>query len=197
MQKKSVYRAMLTLLLGLSWPVESSFPFSAESRFFTETEDGEKVWMHGQTRFSGQVLAAACSLAMEDAWQSIDMGMLPVRNIQVNTSGPEVIFFLRLENCGLLKTNKGTFTGSPVFVTFDGVRGQQPDRFGLTGQAQGVELRIQDNQGYTAYVGEVMPPQSLTGNGQQLHYTLQLVRNGKTLQAGDYYAVVRMKMEYE
>lgn len=34
----------------------------------------EHVWWHGRASFKGQVIAPACTLAMEDTWQAIDMG---------------------------------------------------------------------------------------------------------------------------
>ena len=33
----------------------------------------EHVWWDGRASFKGQVIAPACTLAMEDAWQEIDM----------------------------------------------------------------------------------------------------------------------------
>lgn len=51
---------------------------------------GERdVWWHGRAHFSGQVIAPACSLAMEDTYQAIYMGDTPVRELQDTFSGPE------------------------------------------------------------------------------------------------------------
>lgn len=159
---------------------------------------GERdVWWHGRASFRGVIIVPACTLAMEDTYQSVDLGSTPVRDLQDAFSGPERRFHLRLRNCELAGTGKHVYSASRVRVTFDGVQGETPDRFSLAGQARGINLQITDSQGYPARAGKVMPPQRLTGNEETLNYTLRLVRNGEPLKAGDYYAVLRFKVDYE
>ncbi|EBU8924858.1 fimbrial protein [Salmonella enterica subsp. enterica serovar Brandenburg] len=157
----------------------------------------EYIWWHGRARFKGQVIAPACTLVMKDTWQAIDMGGTPVRDLQDSFSGPEKKFRLRLRNCELAGTGKRVYTASRVRVTFDGLQGETPDKFSLIGQAEGINLQILDNQGYLARVGKVMPPLLLNGNEDGLDYTLRVVRNGQPLKAGDYYAALRFKVDYE
>ncbi|HAY0228462.1 TPA: type 1 fimbrial protein [Escherichia coli] len=157
----------------------------------------EHVWWHGRASFKGQVIAPACTLAMEDTYQAIDMGATPVRDLQDSFAGPEKKFRLRLRNCELAGTGKRIYTASRVRVTFDGLQGETSDKFSLTGQAEGINLQILDNQGYPARVGKVMPPLLLNGNEDGLDYTLRVVRNGQPLKAGDYYGALRFKVDYE
>ncbi|EAO9153050.1 type 1 fimbrial protein [Salmonella enterica] len=157
----------------------------------------EHVWWHGRASFKGQVIAPTCTLAMEDTWQAIDMGETPVRDLQDSFAGPEKKFRLRLRNCELAGTGKRVYTASRVRVTFDGLQGETPDKFSLTGQAEGISLQILDNQGYPARVGKVMPPLLLNGNEEGLDYTLRVVRNDQQLKAGDYYATLRFRVDYE
>lgn len=157
----------------------------------------EHVWWHGRASFKGQVIAPACTLAMEDTYQAIDMGEIPVRDLQDSFVGPEKKFRLRLRNCELAGTGKRVYTASRVRVTFDGLQGETPDKFSLTGQAEGINLQILDHQSYPARVGKVMPPLLLNGNEEGLDYTLRVVRNGQPLKAGDYYAALRFKVDYE
>ncbi|HIG9582952.1 TPA: fimbrial protein [Escherichia coli] len=157
----------------------------------------EHVWWHGRASFKGQVIAPACTLAMEDVWQAIDMGETPVRDLQDSFSGPVKKFRLRLRNCELAGTGKRLYTASRVRVTFDGLQGETPDKFSLTGQAEGINLQILDSHGYPARVSKVMPPLLLDGNEEGLDYTLRVVRNGRPLKAGNYYAALRFKVDYE
>ncbi|ACY85088.1 minor pilin subunit PapH [Edwardsiella piscicida] len=134
---------------------------------------------------------------MEDTYQAIYMGDTPVRELQDTFSGPEKKFRLRLRNCELAGSGSNIFIGSRIRVTFSGREGESRDKFSVIGQAQGINLQIADSSGYLAKSGEVMHPMLLNGNEQSLDYTLRLVRNGKPLQAGDYYAVLRFKVDYE
>jgi len=155
------------------------------------------VWWDGRATFSGQVVVPACTLAMEDAWQSVDLGETPVRDLQVASAGPEKHFQLRLMDCELAGTGKSVLAGSRVRVTFDGVQGSEPDHFRVVGQATGIDLQVIDNQGYSARSGEPLPAQPLYGDGQGLEYRLRVVRNGQPLNAGNYYAALRFRVEYE
>jgi type 1 fimbria pilin len=194
-----LWRIILSIILLWSGVLHSallpSFPPSGMS--LPEYWGEEHVWWHGRASFKGEVIAPACTLAMEDTYQAIDMGITPVRDLQDSFSGPEKRFRLRLRNCELAGTGKRVYTASRVRVTFDGLQGETPDKFSLTGQAEGINLQILDNQGYPARAGKVMPPLLLNGNEEGLDYTLRVVRNGQPLKAGDYYAALRFKVDYE
>lgn len=81
-------------------------------------------------------------------------------------------------------------------MTFDGVRGETPDKFNLSGQAKGINLQIADAGKYCPG-RKVMPAIPLTGNEEALDYTLRIVRNGKKLEAGNYFAVLGFRVDYE
>ncbi len=72
-------------------------------------------------------------------------------------------FRLRLRNCELAGAGKQVYTATRVRVTFDGIPGETPDKFSLTGQAEGINLQIMDNYGYPARAGKSMPPLILRG----------------------------------
>lgn len=186
---------VLVASTGLVRAASPSFPPTGLS--LPEYWGVKNVWWDGRATFSGQVIAPACTLVMEDAWQSVDMGATPVRDLQTASIGPQKHFQLHLRDCELTGTGQQVFTGSRVRVTFDGVRGTEADHFSLTGQATGVELQILDSEGYPARAGEVLPPQPLYGSSQGLDYTLQVIRNGQPLNAGDYYAALRFRVDYE
>lgn len=194
-----LWRIILSIILLWSGVLHSALlpSFPPPGMSLPEYWGEEHVWWHGRASFKGEVIAPACTLAMEDTYQAIDMGITPVRDLQDSFSGPEKKFRLRLRNCELAGTGKRVYTASRVRVTFDGLQGETPDKFSLTGQAEGINLQILDNQGYPARVGKVMPPLLLYGNEEGLDYTLRVVRNGQPLKAGDYYAALRFKVDYE
>ncbi|HAX5018215.1 type 1 fimbrial protein [Escherichia coli] len=194
---------MCRWLLSVIFCVGTVFQATASSAFpppgmtLPEYWGEELVWWHGRTSFKGQVIAPACTLAMEDRYQAVDMGAIPLRTLQSTPVGPEKKFRLRLRNCELAGTGKHVYTASRIRVTFDGSQGETPDKFSLAGQAEGIYLQITDNQGYVARAGKAMPPLLLNGNEEELSYTLRVVRNGYPLKAGDYYAILRFKVDYE
>ncbi|CAD5757223.1 fimbrial protein [Escherichia coli] len=182
---------------GTSLQVGASPSFPPPGLNLPEYWGEESVWWDGRTNFKGQVIAPTCTLAMEDRYQAIDMGVIPLRILQNTSSGPKKKFHLRLRNCELARTGSRIYTPSHIRVTFDGLYGKTRDRFLLTGQAEGINLQIIDNQGHVAHAGKPMPPLLLNADEEELNYTLRIVRNGYPLKAGNYYAMLRFKVDYE
>ncbi|HGD8002886.1 fimbrial protein [Escherichia coli] len=188
---------MATVLWSSVLYATSSMPFPPPGMTLPEYWGEEHVWWHGRANFKGQVIMPACSLAMEDTYQVIDMGGTPVRELKAGFIGPEKKFRLRLRNCELAGTGKRVYTASRVRVTFDGLHGETPDKFLLSGKAQGINLQILDGQGYPAQSGKAMPPLLLNGNEEEFNYTLRIIRNEYPLKVGGYYASLRFKVDYE
>ncbi|WP_346659214.1 fimbrial protein [Escherichia coli] len=132
---------------------------------------------------------------MEDAYQIVDMGSTPVRVLQDSFVGPEKPFRLRLRRCGMNEGQNNSI--NRIRVTFDGVRGETPDRFSVSGVAKGIDLQITDRYGYPARQGQPMPPLFIHGNSDELNYTLQVIRNSNPLTAGNYSAILQFKIDYE
>lgn len=175
----------------------SSEPFPPKGMTLPEYWGEEHVWWHGRASFKGQIIIPACTLAMEDTYQAIDMGGTPLRKLKNNSTGPERKFRLKLRNCELAGTGARVYTGTRVRITFDGLHGDTPDKFLLSGHAQGINLQILDNHGYLAQSGKAMPPLQLNGNEDEFNYTLRIIRNGHPLKVGGYYASLRFKVDYE
>ena len=193
--RKSVVTMLIFVFAGC---VHAKSPkFLSEDISFNDYSVDAPVWWQGRAAFTGQVSAPACSLALDDAWQSVDMGDAPMRELQQGGRGHQKSFSLRLKDCELAGTNQHGFVGTRLRVTFDGLRGETMEQFALMGRATGVELQILDRTGYIARAGHALPPLYVFGNEQELYYTLRLVRNNFELNAGEYYAVLRFKIHYE
>ncbi|WP_252342322.1 fimbrial protein [Pseudomonas fragi] len=83
-----------------------------------------------------------------------------------------------------------------VRVTFDGLADASGRLFAIGGAARGLALRIADTQGQESIPGVPMPLALLTGADQELHYTLQLVGNGRPVAVGSHRTAVRFRLEY-
>lgn len=151
----------------------------------------------GQVEMSGSVVLSTCSIAMEDKWQSINMGVMPVKNLNQGSRGNPSRINLRLRGC--LRSdgaNQSSYL-APVRITFDGQKGSESHHYRLEGSAQGAALTIQDMQGNFAPVGQPLASVPVVGDEQGLTYLLQLVPNGEPVKMGSYYAILRFKLDYQ
>lgn len=194
MFSRVIILVMMFLCLSVQATQSLSQPFPPEGLSLPEYWGEKEVWWHGRVGFKGQVIASACTIAMEDTYQVIDLGKTPARDLQNSFYGLEKEFRVRLLNCAFTDTANNTDGNSYIHIIFDGPQGDSPEQFSLSGMAHGVDLQIFDGNGYAVRGGQVMNP--LLINGDELHYSLRLVRNGEALDVGGYYAAIWFRIDY-
>ncbi|EAA4084749.1 type 1 fimbrial protein [Salmonella enterica subsp. salamae] len=157
------------------------------------------IRLHGQAMLYGEVLASACSIALNDRYQSVAMGELPLRELQSGRGGATHDMVIRLDNCQT--SGRGTMdqeTDPAIRVRFDGLRGSQPGLFRTLGEARGVALQLSDERREIVYPGEYLPAVYQKAYNQQvLKYRIALVPDGERLTGGDYSAALRFSINYE
>ncbi|HFW4533984.1 TPA: fimbrial protein [Salmonella enterica subsp. enterica serovar Chester] len=151
--------------------------------------------LYGQASLYGEVLASACSISLNDRYQSVEMGELPLRELQSGQGVVTRYITIRLDNCQI----SGQGTADPtVRVRFDGLRGNQPGLFRTLGEARGVALQLSNERRETVFPGEYLSAVYQKAYNQPvLKYRIALVPDGERLTGGDYSAVLRFSINYE
>lgn len=147
-------------------------------------------------KIRGSIIETACAIDVGSRDQTIDMGSLALTSIYRDGQGPARPFSIRLVNCTLARENLDKPNWHYFRVTFDGAQ----DRGGLfrvSGQAEGVGLQIQRNDGEVAQPGQPLSAETLMVGMRDLTYQLRLVANQRPLVSGSYYSHVRFKLDYE
>ncbi|ECP2052829.1 type 1 fimbrial protein [Salmonella enterica] len=155
--------------------------------------------LHGQTTLYGEVVASACSIALNDRYQSVAMGELPLRDLKSGRGGAAHDVVIHLENC--LTSGWGYMvqdTDPAIRVRFEGLHGSQPGLFRTLGTARGVALQLSDDRREPVMPGEYLPVVYQKAYNQQvLKYRVALVPDGERLAGGDYSATLRFSINYE
>lgn len=151
---------------------------------------------HGQISVNGQVLDSACSIHTDDVKQEILFNDLSPRSLRNNYGLGEKDFSLRLTNCRLEKETGGVWKS--VSVTFDGeIVSDKPSLFAVSGDAKGVALKLVNKKGEQAFPGQPMNSISLSLEGNQLDYRLQVVPNGLPFEEGHWSGSLRFMVAYQ
>ena len=151
---------------------------------------------NGHATLTGTVVSSACTIALEDALQTVDMGVIPARELKKHGQGQVRRMNLHLRSCSLEQQDTGDLQPA-VRVVFDGRFSGDPSLFTVAGSARGVALRIRDRNGRQIRAGESLPSAPVYGSEQGLHYWLQVVSDGTPLSAGDFYTAIRFSLNYE
>lgn len=155
--------------------------------------------LRGKASLYGEVLASACSIALNDRYQSVALGELPLRELRSGNGQTEQDLIIHLENC--LTTGQAMMdrkTDPAIRVRFEGLRGNQPGQFRTQGGATGVALQLTDERRERVHPGEYLPAVYQKAYNQQvLKYHVALVPDGDDLSGGHYYAALRFSIHYE
>ncbi|MDE9538669.1 fimbrial protein [Xenorhabdus bovienii] len=178
---------ILSSIVALSW-----LCLSASGMAGTRGLNPNESWVN----VSGSVVSTSCTIALEDAWQSLDMGVIPAKKLNQDSVGNQKDIVIKLINCSLAKQSNSEYQ-LPVRITFEGQRDLKPHWFHLSGSTQGAVLTIHDSRGYLVRSGESLPAIPVYGNGHELKYKLSLIPNGEPLSPGNYYTALRFKLNYE
>lgn len=155
----------------------------------------------GRVTLLGEVVESACALDAKSAYQIIELEPLAMGRLIRQGQSEFHNFSLRLVKCSLARPDPvrpGAYLPDwqHVRVTFDGLADAGGHLFAMAGSSTGLALRIADIQGQPSTPGVPMSLAPLTGADQELHYTLQLVGNGRPMAAGSHSAAVRFRLEY-
>ncbi|EMP6174904.1 type 1 fimbrial protein [Citrobacter amalonaticus] len=151
---------------------------------------------NGHTTLIGTIVSSACTIALEDAWQAVDMGIIPIRDFSSHGHGLARQIRIHLRNCSIGQQEQGSYQPA-VHVSFHGATGSEPGLFSVNGTAKGVGLLIKDINGRVIRPKESQPALPVYGSEQVMNYTLQIIRDGSSLSAGDYSAAIKFSMNYE
>ncbi|MCP9267697.1 hypothetical protein M5U04_06175 [Xenorhabdus sp. XENO-1] len=85
---------ILSSIVALSWLCLSASGI-AGARGLNPNES----WVN----ISGSVVSTSCTIALEDAWQSLDMGVIPAKKLNQDGVGNQKDIVIKLINCSLAK----------------------------------------------------------------------------------------------
>lgn len=148
----------------------------------------------GKVSIQGSLIESACTIDAGSRDQSVDLGVIPISELINNNVSVKYKVSIKLVHCILSSEYNSQVTWKHFDITFDGL----PDgnNFRLLGKANGIKLKITDVYGNNAYPGKPLPPLVLEEGGKDLIYNLNLMKNNKKLQSGEYNATVRFKINY-
>ncbi|ECD5144123.1 type 1 fimbrial protein [Salmonella enterica subsp. enterica serovar Caracas] len=170
--------------------------------FFINSNESWALRLDGRTSMSGEVLASACTIELNDRFQSVSMGESSLREFNYAKERPVRDLVIQLDNCltSGISDRKGIHrkVDPPVRVRFDGIRGPEPWMFRTQGSATGIALMLRDERQEVVYPGVYLPVLYQKAYNQQvLKYQIELIPNGEHVTSGDYSATLRFNIVYE
>ncbi|HHT3528794.1 fimbrial protein [Enterobacter asburiae] len=155
----------------------------------TLSQAAQGAELRGRVGMEGSILNSACSIETPQEDQLVIMKTVPVGQILRDGQGEATSLRILLIGCEALTE------GNQFRVTFYGAQGSK-NTFFLSGNSEGIGMRIVDALGNEVQPGVPMKAALQGTRTNTLDYTLTLKGNGEILQPGIYQTTLRMKLEY-
>ncbi|CAI1890174.1 MULTISPECIES: fimbrial protein [Serratia] len=174
---------------------------------YAAVDNGNVDGANGVLHVRGALTESACRLDMASAWQTVNLGEIGTGRLQqVGDRGAPVKVQLRLQDC--LRSpanNRDTRTGNllwaptqpAVSVSFIAPADLNSPELAAVRGAQGLGLRLLDDQGRDVRLGERGAPLFLAAGQNQLNYSVMPERTRLPLQAGAYSALINIRFNYD
>lgn len=148
------------------------------------------VWAQGTVKLKGAIFESACAISPDNAFQTVELGTIPLKVLERNGISQAYPFKIRLINCVFF--DDGGDGNKSIEVTFS------PGSHGYVEplQDRGFALIVQDEQGHKITPGVPLPDIPIDSGEMLLKYNLFLVANGKKMTSGSYYTTMNIVVSY-
>ena len=142
--------------------------------------------------FSGTLVSEPCQVATESEEQLVDFSNIASKTFIKHTRSAPKRFTIMLKECDLeLGTQVSvTFLGEPDAI--------QPDTFAIQGQAKGIAIALEDENGKPVPPNQELTPVNLVEGDVPLNYVAYVqATDFEQVDFGDFMTTVTYALEYE
>lgn len=145
---------------------------------------------HGQVKFHGTIIDAPCSIDPDSIEQTVEFGQLSNTVMENGGHSPSKPFDIKLVGCNLKKGEKS------VTTTFTGAAGAE-GRLGVSGNATGISIALQDGTGAPIELGTASSPTTLTNGDTDLLFSAYVQGDGASVGTGEFNSVADFTLAYQ
>lgn len=152
---------------------------------------------HGLVTMGGEIVETPCGLDNDSLDQTVDFGLHTVKEALRVIPDSRREFVIHLTNCELASTVKPGYFYHKVNVTFNGLADSaDASLLGVSGEAQGIAIQLQDINGIPISLGEPSADYELLNGDNTLHLGALLKTHGNNVQAGEFHSLAQFVLSY-
>lgn len=150
--------------------------------------------LEGRVQMTGSIVDSACAIRVGSNRQTIAFKPLAVSGLRNGDESPKQALAIYISDCIASGSHDKRDASQHFKLTFEG----QPygKYFAVQGAAKGIALQIHDDQGKLISPGMLLEHSLSSADSAMLNYSLTLVGNGRTLQAGDYRTTIKLTIQH-
>ncbi|EKT57789.1 fimbrial protein [Providencia rettgeri] len=142
---------------------------------------------YNTVRIKGTIFESPCSISPDDAYQTIDMGIIPIKEIEKNGKSKTKNINIKLINCQL-KNNQNNL----IKITLYGMQNANNQL-----NKNGINLIIQDNNGSIIKSETTQYELPLSQRDMNISYDMYMIKSNKLIFSGDFNINLTMVVGYQ
>ncbi|MNJ55569.1 type 1 fimbrial protein [Pseudomonas sp. B21-012] len=149
--------------------------------------------LKGRVHLAGSIVDAACAIRVGNENQTVTLHPETISNVvsgEVAIRQPLDIYITRC------MTSSAEFAGrglNAFKVTFEG---DNQTQFTVHGSAKGIGIQIMDDHGTVISPGVALDGNSMPSGSMALRFFIALVGTGHLLEAGDFHATIKLRIQH-
>lgn len=152
---------------------------------------------HGRVNINGAIIDPACTIAAENAEQTVDLGIITQERIEQNNTAILYPFAIHLTSCILATSENSEGSRRTFSMKFDGPSPPGYQGFSLGEQSQGLAFEIHDEQDNIVIPGAAMRLDERSVENKTLNYSLHLIKTSQQVKAGPFHTAVNFTLVYQ
>lgn len=152
----------------------------------------------GKLAMNGELIEAACSINPNSRDIGVEFGDISASALNMNEDGILTHpFYVHLIGCSIVRRGNSENQYPFANVTFIGdTSASDPTALLTVGEADGVGIRLRDQNGEILTLGKASPGYELSNEDSILKFTASLIPVKKHIKAGEFYATARFFIDY-
>jgi type 1 fimbria pilin len=152
---------------------------------------------HGRVNIGGTILNPACTISVENAEQTVNLGVITQKNPEHSNVVFIYPFAIHFTSCILATSQYREGSRQTFSIKFDGPNEPGNRRFTLGEKNQGLAFEIHDAQNNIVLPGVAMKLQEGAIEKKILNYSLHLIKTAPRIQAGPFHSAVNFTLVYQ
>ncbi|WP_367671448.1 fimbrial protein [Serratia symbiotica] len=156
---------------------------------------------HGKISLGGEIVETPCGIAGENVDQSVDFGLISMRDAAQGAQpvlvGSRRNVEIKLINCELASRVRPGLLYRTANITFDGIADSlDPELLGVYGKAQGIAIELLNSTGAPIPLGSTTADYLSVAGDNTLRFGTQLRIHPDKARAGRFSSLARLTLSY-
>lgn len=149
--------------------------------------------IRGLVHMTGRIVDTPCALHADNQYQAFTLQPTAIGGLLQGDTNIKQPLKMYINGC-TTETNNTNSRAAGFILTLEGEGAER--EFAVLGSAKGIALIIKDDQGNPVSPGVPLQDTNVASGNMTLNYSISLTSTGNAIEAGDYHATIKLRINH-